>query len=276
MSIVTRFAPSPTGYLHLGHAYAALCAWRRARAAGGMFLLRLEDIDATRCRPEYAAAIAEDLHWLGLHWDGAVRVQSDHLPDYAAALARLRRLGVLYPCFCTRSEIARMQSAPHGAEAVYPGTCRALPAAERGARIAQGLPYALRLDVQAALAQVGALDFIEESRGRMAADPLPGGDVVLARRGNPVSYHLCVVHDDALQGVTHVTRGRDLAAATPVQVLLQRLLGLPTPVYAHHDLVLDNAGKRLAKRDGAASLRSLRAAGDTPDSVLRRLREFAS
>lgn len=276
MSIVTRFAPSPTGYLHLGHAYAAWLGWRRARAAGGSFLLRLEDIDATRCRPEYAAAILEDLHWLGLDWDGAARVQSHHLPDYAAALARLDQRGLLYPCFCTRGEISRMLSAPHGAELAYPGTCRALSATERAARIARGLPYALRLNVRAALAEVGPLNFVEESQGRIAADPLPSGDVVLARKDSPVSYHLCVVHDDALQGVTHVTRGRDLAPATPVQVLLQHLAGLPTPIYAHHDLLLDATGKRLAKRDGATSLRALRAAGETPETVLRRLRASAS
>ena len=262
MSIVSRFAPSPTGYLHLGHAYSAWMAWRRA----DVFRLRLEDIDTTRCRPEYAAAILEDLRWLGLDWDGEVRVQSEHFLDYAAALERLR--GLLYPCFCTRAEIARAQSAPHGVEGVYPGTCRALAPEFRAARIAAGAPYALRLDVAAARRCVGALRFCEEATGWVEAEPERLGDVVLARKDTPTSYHLCVVHDDALQGITHVIRGEDLREATHIHVLLQALLGLPTPIYAHHKLLTDASGKRLAKRDKAATLREMRAAGTTPEAIL--------
>ena len=256
MSIVTRFAPSPTGFLHLGHGLPALTAWRRARDAGGLFRLRLEDIDAGRCRPDYAAAILEDLRWLGLDWDGEVRVQSAHLPDYQAALDRLAALGLLYPCFCTRADIQRALGAPHGADAVYPGTCRHLPADQAAARVAAGQAYALRLNVAAAL-PAAPLRFFEENAGWVTAAPARLGDVVLARKDSPASYHLCVVHDDALQGVTHVTRGADLAEATHIQVLLQHLLDLPTPVYAHHRLLLDETGRRLAKRDGAARLRAL-------------------
>ena len=274
MSIVTRFAPSPTGALHRGHGFSALTAWRRAREAGGVFRLRLEDIDAGRCRPEFAAAIVEDLRWLGLDWDGEVRVQSAHLDEYAAALDKLAGRGLLYPCFCTRAEIARALSAPHGAVAVYPGTCRNLPAAERAARIGRGSPYALRLDLAAA-APGTALRFFEEGQGWVLAEPQRLGDVVLARKDSPASYHLCVVHDDALQGVTHVTRGADLAEATHIQVLLQHLLGLLTPVYAHHPLLCDEQGRRLAKREGAASLRALRASGACPDEVRRQLRAGA-
>jgi glutamyl-Q tRNA(Asp) synthetase len=264
MSIVTRFAPSPTGFLHLGHAFAARFAWRRAPER---FLLRLEDIDATRCRPEFSAATLEDLAWLGLHWHGEVRVQSEHLPDYAAALAALETQGLLYPCFCTRREIAAAQAAPHGAEPVYPGTCRHLPPGERVRKIADGMPYALRLDSARAIAASGALRFFEEGNGWVEARPERLGDVVLARKEMPTSYHLCAVHDDALQGVTLVTRGEDLAEATHLHVLLQHVLRLPTPRYAHHRLITDSAGRRLAKRDAAASLRSLRAAGVTPAQI---------
>jgi glutamyl-Q tRNA(Asp) synthetase len=267
MSIVTRFAPSPTGYLHLGHAFSASAGFVRAAAGGGIFLLRLEDIDAGRCRPEFSAAILEDLAWLGLHWEGPVRAQSEHFPEYRAALDRLAARGLLYPCFCTRSEIALAMSAPHGAEAMYPGTCRRLPPAERSDRIAAGAAYALRLEVGEAARQAGPLRYFEESEGWIAADPARLGDAVLARRQTPASYHLCVVHDDGLQGVTHVTRGQDLAAATHLHVLLQRLLDLPTPVYAHHRLLTDANGKRLAKRDHAMTIRAMRAAGATPAQV---------
>jgi glutamyl-Q tRNA(Asp) synthetase len=270
--IVTRFAPSPTGLLHLGHAFSALCGWRRARAAGGKFLLRLEDIDSTRCKPEYAAAIAEDLVWLGLDWDGEIRVQSAQLPDYRAALGTLEARGLLYPCFCTRTEIAAAAAAPHGATPVYPGTCRALSHAARAKKIAAKNQFALRLDTQAALAEAKDLRFFEESEGWVTAEPARFGDIVLARKDTPTSYHLCVVHDDALQGVTHVTRGEDLRDATHVQILLQRLLGLPSPVYAHHRLLTDAAGRRLAKRDAAVTLRAMRDAGATPEDILARLR----
>jgi glutamyl-Q tRNA(Asp) synthetase len=270
--IVTRFAPSPTGLLHLGHAFSALCGWRRARAAGGKFLLRLEDIDSTRSKPEYAAAIAEDLAWLGLDWDGEIRVQSAHLPDYRAALDRLAARGLLYPCFCTRTEIAAAAAAPHGAAPIYPGTCRTMTQAARAEKMAAGGQFALRLDTGAALAEAKDLRFFEESVGWVTAEPAHLGDIVLARKDTPTSYHLCVVHDDALQGVTHVTRGEDLRESTHIHILLQRLLGLPTPVYAHHRLLTDSAGRRLAKRDAGATLRAMRAAGASPAEILARLR----
>lgn len=272
--LVTRFAPSPTGFLHLGHARSALEGFCRARAGGGRFLLRLEDIDPGRCRPEFAAAIEEDLRWLGIGWHGAVRVQSAHLPEYGAALALLRARGLLYPCFCTRAEIqaevARAAHAPHGPDgALYPGTCRALPEAERAGRIAAGQAHAWRLDMRAAAALAGPLSFHEEGEGRMACDPTVFGDVVLARKDAPASYHLCVVHDDALQGVSLVTRGVDLRPATAVHRLLQVLLGYPEPAYAHHPLLTDASGRRLAKRDRAQTLRELRAGGATAEAVRR-------
>ena len=278
MEIVTRFAPSPTGYLHLGHAFAALTAWRRAREAGGRFLLRLEDIDPGRCRAEFAAAIEEDLAWLGLDWDGAVRVQSAHLPDYRAVLDGLAGRGLVYPCFCTRADIARevaaSAAAPHGPDGapLYPGTCRRLPAAVRAARLAAGAPHALRLDMARALAAVPAPRSCEEAaEGRVHCDPARFGDAVLARKDAPASYHLCVTHDDAVQGVTLVTRGVDLRPATDLHRLLQALLGWPTPRYAHHALLTDAAGRRLAKRDQAATLRELRAAGMAPAELRARL-----
>jgi glutamyl-Q tRNA(Asp) synthetase len=271
--IVTRFAPSPTGLLHLGHAHSALAGWRRARAAGGRFLLRVEDIDPGRCRPEFTTAILEDLAWLGLDWDGEVRIQSEHLPEYRAALEALSARGLLYPCFCTRAEIARevaaSASAPHlppmGPDGpLYPGTCRRLSAEERAARLAAGVPHALRLDMARALALVPPLSFAEEGQGRLRCDPARFGDAVLARKDAPASYHLCVTHDDALQGVTLVTRGDDLKPATDLHRLLQALMGWPEPAYAHHALLTDATGRRLAKRDRAATLRDLRAAGTTP------------
>jgi glutamyl-Q tRNA(Asp) synthetase len=271
---VTRFAPSPTGLLHLGHAHSALFGHALARRAGGRFLLRIEDIDASRCRPEYAAAIEEDLAWLGLAWERPARRQSDHMDEYRAALDRLAARGLLYPCFCTRAEIAREAAvagqAPHGPEGPpYPGTCRRLSPSEREARLARGDPYALRLDMAAALAEAtpGGLSFEELGEGRLPADPAPFGDVVLARKDVPASYHLCVCHDDALQGVTAVTRGADLKPATALHRLLQALFGWPEPLYAHHALLFDAAGRRLAKREGAPSIRSLRDAGHEPDAV---------
>ena len=272
MSITTRFAPSPTGLLHLGHAAAALTAWRRARQAGGRFLLRIEDIDPTRCRPEYTAAILEDLTWLGLDWDGPVRMQSEHLDEYRAALETLARRGLLYPCFCTRAAIAReiaaAPAAPHGPDGpLYPGTCRALSATERAARLAGGEPYALRLDMARAVAEAGPLRWHEEAVGRLAAEPTRFGDVVLGRKDVPASYHLCVTHDDARQGVSLVTRGADLQPATALHRLLQALFGWPAPRYAHHPLLTGADGRRLAKRDGAASLRAMRQAGISPEAV---------
>lgn len=269
-SIVTRFAPSPTGYLHLGHAHSAIFAWRAACEGAGRFLLRIEDIDPTRCRPEYAEAIQEDLAWLGLSWDGPVRVQSRHLPEYRAVLEALSARALLYPCFCTRADIAReiagSVAAPHGPDGpLYPGICRRLSAAEREARIAAGIPHAWRLDMAAALRAVpGALSFHEDGQGRLCCDPARFGDAVLARKDAPASYHLCVTHDDAVQSVTLVTRGEDLKPATDLHRLLQALMGWPEPAYAHHRLLTDAAGRRLAKRDRAATLRELRAAGTSP------------
>ncbi len=271
---VTRFAPSPTGHLHLGHAYSALFADACALKDGGRFLLRIEDIDRTRCRPEFVDAILEDLTWLGLRWEEPVRRQSEHFADYRAALDRLERQELLYPCFCTRAdiqrEIAAAGGAPHGPEGVlYPGTCRGLDAAERARRIAAGAPYALRLDVARAAARTGRLSWRDLDRGTIEAAPRAFGDVVLARKDVPASYHLAVTLDDHLQGVSLITRGEDLFAATDVQRLLQALLGLATPLYRHHRLLTDESGRRFAKRDRSLTLRSLREAGRTPDEVRR-------
>lgn len=265
--IVTRFAPSPTGRLHLGHAYSALFAWRKARDAGGKFLLRIEDIDRARCRDEFVAGIEEDLRWLGIDWDGDVRRQSEHFADYRAALDRLDAIGVLYPCFCTRADIARAASAPHGADPVYPGTCRHLSADERRQRIETGAAYALRLDVERAFERTGPLDWIDEGLGTVEANPLSLGDVVLARKDTPASYHLAVTVDDAIQGVTLVTRASDLFAATHIHRLLQALFDLPAPHWHHHKLLTDEAGKRFAKRDRAVTLQEMREAGTTAAEV---------
>ena len=273
--VVTRFAPSPTGRLHLGHAYAALFAHDAAKSAGGRFLLRIEDIDASRCRPQFVTEIIEDLTWLGLIWAAPVRRQSEHLADYAAALGRLQDLGVIYPCFCTRKdiaeEIARSAHAPHGPEgALYPGLCRHLDDGERQARLDSGAPYALRLDVALARRLAPAPLFFEDAgAGKVEAKPGLLGDVVLARKDAPTSYHLAVTIDDALQGVTLVTRGQDLFHATHLQRLLQALLGLPTPAYQHHPLLLDESGQRFAKRNQAATLLALRQAGKTVADVRR-------
>jgi glutamyl-Q tRNA(Asp) synthetase len=280
--IVTRFAPSPTGYLHLGHAFAALAAHDAALAQGGRFLLRIEDIDTTRCKPEYERAIFEDLGWLGLRWEEPVLRQSTRFGAYRAALDRLQTQGLLYPCFCTRSEIAseiaRAAEAPHGPEgALYPGTCRTVDKESRAERIAAGAPYALRLDVAEAAQRAGPLRFTEEGAGpagesgAISATPEIFGDVVLARKETPASYHLAVVVDDAYQGVTRVTRGNDLFAATHVQRLLQALLELPPPAYAHHRLILDEHGRKFSKRDSTVTLRELRASGASPDDIRSRL-----
>jgi glutamyl-Q tRNA(Asp) synthetase len=269
MSTTTRFAPSPTGLLHLGHVHAALFARRRARDAGGRFLLRLEDTDVVRCRPDYAAAIVADLAWLGVTWDGPVRVQSEHFAEYAAVLDELRARALLYPCFCSRADVVRANTAPHGPEgAIYPGTCRHLSASERADRIAAGQPHAWRLDTARAAAHTGALSFAEDGQGRLACDPLAFGDVVLGRRDVPASYHLAVTHDDAVQGVTLVTRGEDLRAATAIHRLLQALMGWAEPAYAHHGLLRGEDGKRLAKRDGAAGIHQLRDGGHSADAIL--------
>lgn len=268
--IVTRFAPSPTGYLHLGHAFSAFNAWWRASQKGGRFILRIEDIDPSRCRPEYANAIIEDLGWLGLTWDEPVRVQSRHLEEYQAVLDTLAERRLVYPCFCTRRDITASAAAPHGPDGapLYPGTCRSLSAAEREDRIAAGQCFSLRLNMAAAVRP--GLSYKEEGQGTVACDPQRFGDVVLARKDAPASYHLCVTHDDAVQGVTLVTRGIDLRPSTDLHRLLQALMEWPSPLYAHHRLLTDAAGKRLAKRDRAATLRSLRADGVSARAVIER------
>jgi glutamyl-Q tRNA(Asp) synthetase len=269
---VTRFAPSPTGRLHLGHAHSALLGHRRAREASGRFLLRIEDIDRTRCRPEFTVGILEDLAWLGIDWDGEVRHQSRHMADYRDGLDRLEAIGLLYPCFCTRArikaEIERSGAAPHGPEGpLYPGTCRSLDPAARADRLAAGESHALRLDMAQARARVGALAWNDRRHGRRAAAPERFGDVVLGRKETPASYHLAVTLDDAHQGVSLVTRGEDLLAATDVHRLLQVLFALPTPDYEHHPLIVDTEGRRMAEREGAPTLASLREAGRSPAEV---------
>jgi glutamyl-Q tRNA(Asp) synthetase len=273
---VTRFAPSPTGFLHLGHAHAARVARDLAKRYGGRFLLRFEDIDHTRVRPEFHAAIEEDLRWLGLDWDGPALRQSDRGDAYASALAQLRQRGAAYPCFCTRREIeeevTRMTGAPHGPEGpLYPGTCRFLPEAERRARLAAGAQPAWRLDAARAAEMTGPLGFTDLRHGEFTVAPALLGDVVLARKDIGTSYHLAVVVDDAFQQITHVTRGEDLLASTHVHRLLQALLGLPEPQYLHHALITDERGVRLAKRHDPLSIRALRESGLEPGEVMKRL-----
>jgi len=275
MPPVFRFAPSPNGPLHLGHAYSALLNFDLAQDSGGRFLLRIEDIDLARCRPEFEAAIYEDLAWLGISWEAPVRRQSEHFGDYARAVARLSEQGLVYPSFESRAEIARLVAQreadgvwprdPDGAP-LYPGDAKLLSAAERARRIESGAPYALRLDMEAAVARAGDLFWIERHQGsnaetRRVARPQAWGDVVLARKETPTSYHLSVVIDDALQGVTEVVRGEDLYHATSVHRLLQRLLDLPEPAYRHHRLIRDEAGHKLSKSTGSTGLRELRASG---------------
>ncbi|PVX28951.1 tRNA glutamyl-Q(34) synthetase GluQRS [Sphingomonas pokkalii] len=268
MDIHTRFAPSPTGRLHLGHAFSALQAHDFARAHGGRFTLRIEDIDGTRSRPEHVAAILTDLDWLGLRWDEPPVFQSQRLPRYQAALDRLRALGLLYPCFCTRADIAASLSAPHGPDGpLYPGTCRSLVAPDLAR------PHSWRLDMAAAAARTGPLTWHDAHAGTIAADPLAHGDVILARKDAPASYHLAVTVDDAAQGITHVVRGADLFAATHVHRLLQALLGLPTPDYRHHALLTGPDGTRLAKRHGAPTLESLRLVGEDGRALADKLRK---
>jgi glutamyl-Q tRNA(Asp) synthetase len=281
---IFRFAPSPNGYLHLGHAYSALLNFDMAGAARGQLLLRIEDIDAVRCRPEFETAILEDLEWLGLTWTLPVRRQSEHFADYAAAIAKLEAQGLLYPSFESRSEIAALIAAreregdwPRDPDGVplYPGDARKLPPAERKRRRCAGEPFALRIAMDAAIARAGALAWTETGSrpdgqsGRIAAAPQLWGDVVLARKELPTSYHLAVVVDDALQGVTDVVRGQDLFWATGIHRLLQALLGLPEPVYYHHRLILDDDGRKLSKATQATSLRELRAGGASPADIGR-------
>lgn len=277
-SVVTRFAPSPTGLLHAGHAWSALFSHDAATQEGGRFLLRIEDIDFTRCRPEFETALFDDLAWLGITWEQPVRRQSDHLADYAAAAQRLQSMNLLYPCFCTRRDIQReieqAGGAPHGFEGpLYPGICRRLSDDERQSRMSSGEQFALRLDLQQALEHVGReLEWIDLAAGTQKARPELLGDVVLVRKDIGCSYHLAVVHDDALQGVTRITRGMDLFEATHLHRLLQALLDLPTPEYHHHSLIVDSDGRRLAKRDNAPTIRSLREQGVSRDELVDKLR----
>jgi len=284
MPPVFRFAPSPNGYLHLGHAYSALLNFDGARESGGRLLLRIEDIDTARCRPEFEAAIYQDLGWLGIGWETPVRRQSEHLSEYRAAVENLAAMGLVYPSFESRAEIARMIAQreanapwprdPDGAP-LYPGMAKTLSADARARLFESGAPYALRLDMAAAGARAGDLTWTERGQGpagetgAVAARPEAWGDVILARKETPTSYHLSVVIDDALQGVTEVVRGQDLFWSTSVHRLLQALLGLPQPAYRHHRLVLDGEGRKLSKSSRATGLRELRAAGATPTDIRR-------
>ncbi|HZR76868.1 tRNA glutamyl-Q(34) synthetase GluQRS [Bradyrhizobium sp.] len=283
---VFRFAPSPNGYLHLGHAFSALLNADLARESGGGFLLRIEDIDPARCRPEFETAIDEDLAWLGLSWEKPVRRQSEHFAEYRAALEELTALGLVYPSFESRTEVARLIAErekeapwprdPDGAP-LYPGSARLLSAEERQRLLKSGAPFALRLDMAAACARVGKLCWTERGEGpageagTITADPAAWGDVIIARKETPTSYHLSVVVDDALQGITEVVRGQDLFWATSVHRLLQELLALPQPTFRHHRLIRDAAGQKLSKSTDATGLRELRARGVTAAEIRRRI-----
>lgn len=272
----TRFAPSPTGLLHLGHAYSALSAFDAAKSAGGKFVLRIEDTDLGRCRPEYTQAIFEDLGWLGIEWELPVRLQSQHFAEYSAAIQNLREMGVLYRCFKTRKEMEEAAlSAPHGFRDGIDGISKPIQISpdEEAARIAAGEAFAWRLSAALAADALSnqKLEFDEIGIGTVAVDPFLNGDVILARKDNQASYHLCCVHDDAVQNISHIIRGEDLRTATHVQVVLQALLGFDTPIYQHHRLILDENGNRLAKRDKAQTLRFLRESSVTPQEIYARL-----
>jgi glutamyl-Q tRNA(Asp) synthetase len=287
MPPVFRFAPSPNGYLHLGHAYSALLNFDLARQSGGRLLLRIEDIDPARCRPEFEAAIFEDLAWLGIVWEQPVRRQSAHLSDYRSALDMLSAQGLVFPSFESRADIARLVAQreasgawrrdPDGAP-LYSGAAKLVSSGERARLLASGAPHALRLDMAAAAASAGRLTWTERGEGprgetgQVAAEPEAWGDVIVARRETPTSYHLSVVVDDALQGVTDVVRGQDLFHATSVHRLLQRLIGLPEPIYRHHYLVVNEAGQKLSKSSRSTGLRELRAAGASPADIRRMVR----
>ncbi|WP_240334200.1 tRNA glutamyl-Q(34) synthetase GluQRS [Sphingobium estronivorans] len=276
--MVTRFAPSPTGRLHIGHGWSALRAMDFARARGGAFRLRIEDIDGTRSRPEHVEGIVEDLRWIGVEWDGEIAFQSARLAHYDAALARLQDMRLLYPCFCTRADIAASASAPHGPEGpIYPGTCRGLSKDQQARRVAAGQTHAWRIDMARAVERAGALRWQASSlecgdTQWVEAKPLLAGDVVLARKDAPASYHLSCTLDDAAMGVTHVLRGDDLRAATDIHRLIQALLDLPSPIYIHHPLLVGPDGRRLAKRDGSIALADLRAQGVDPKRLADDLR----
>lgn len=271
---ILRFAPSPNGHLHVGHAFSALFTADAARKLGGTMLLRIEDIDTTRCRPEFTAAIVEDLHWLGLNWPQPVRVQSEHFGDYATAADRLRDMDLLYPCFCSRANVAAA-AGPEGPQ-FYPGTCRKLSPGERARRLAAGEPHAWRIDMRRAMSATGPLlwrelDLATGGVTETPAQPERWGDFLVVRKDTPTSYHLSVVVDDALQAITHVTRGQDMQPCTDVHVLLQALLGLPSPFYTFHRLILDDDGRKLSKSVRSMALRQMRAAGWTAADVRRHL-----
>jgi len=272
----TRFAPSPTGHLHVGNAYSALLCAQWAETHHAELLLRIEDIDFNRCRPEYAADLIEDMRWLGLRWQGDIRYQSRHTNDYAQALEKLRQQGLVYPCFCTRRDIQREIEtaglAPHIEDMpeIYPGTCRSLSQSEREQKIADGLPCAWRLDVQTAIARVGDIGWRETDGDYHPVSRLLN-DAVIGRKDIGFSYHLAVVVDDAAQGITHIIRGDDLVTSTGLHRLLQAVLELPQPLYLHHGMLLDASGERLAKRNGAPSLRELRTSGVSADTLRRLL-----
>jgi glutamyl-Q tRNA(Asp) synthetase len=279
----TRFAPSPTGLLHLGSAYSALDA--SSASEGGRFLIRIEDIDQGRCKKEFEDAIYEDLTWLGLTWETPVRRQSEHFDDYQSALDALERFGFLYPCFCTRAEIQReienASAAPHDQAVgpdgpIYPGTCRHLPEAELKHRVLNNEPYALRLRTDAASASAGPLTWKDEKRGEIIATPEIFGDVVLARKDTPASYHIACTWDDALQGITHVTRGEDLFSSTHIHRLLQALLDLPTPCYRHHALISGPGGKKFSKRDSSMTIRTFREKGWPKERVIEEMRRLTA
>jgi glutamyl-Q tRNA(Asp) synthetase len=276
MTFITRFAPSPTGYLHLGHAYSALYAKQCAEDQGGSFLLRIENIDPERCKKEYEVKLLEDLEWLGLNWLSPVRRQSEHIDDYANALAKLQSMGLLYPCFCSRkdirAEIAAAGYAPHyslqGPEGpIYPKTCRNLSTIEQQSRTASGAPFSLRFKTDTALKITGPLTWHDQLAGTQVATPEKFGDPILARKDSPTSYHLSVTVDDHIQGITCVTRGQDLFSSTHIHRLLQALLGLKTPTYQHHPLLTDDRGQRYAKRNNALTLRILREEGHSASAV---------
>ncbi len=281
--LATRFAPSPNGHLHLGHAFSALTAWTWARANDARFVVRIEDTDRTRSRPEFEASQLEDLAWLGMTWETPVRRQSEHLGDYQQGLERLQGLGLVYPCFCSRKDIAQAAIAPHGPDGTpYPGTCRTLSADVRATRIAAGDAHALRLDLARGLdlaqrLKGNALTFAEEGSGpegetgRLPVNPVPFGDTVIARKDGVIAYQLAVVMDDALQGITHIIRGQDLFFATHIQRVLQVLLDLPEPTYHHHRLIADDTGERLAKRRNSQTLRDMRMQGITPTDIRQML-----
>ena len=275
MPVVTRFAPSPTGELHLGSAYSAWEGWHRAREAGGRFLVRIEDIDIRRCRREHEHSMLEDLRWLGFQWDGEIRRQSEHFADYGKVLDQLDQRDLIYPCFCSRAaierEVAASANAPHGPDGpLYPGICRHLSPQERRERIAAGQKICMRLDSERAAQQAGPYHFCDETHGRIEGQPLLLGDFVIARKDTPTSYHLSVTVDDHLQGGTLVTRGDDVLPSTHVHVLLQQLLGYGTPQYAHHKLLRDRSGRRFAKRDRDLTIRAMREQGMTAQQVIER------